>query len=89
MAALNVNSDAYEKTRTEHGRSDPGLHNEDVERHALSLRGKTLTASLAFVAGAGFTLFGYVSDWKHGPYRVLELIGYLPVGMIKALCRHC
>ncbi|KAF9247184.1 general substrate transporter [Melanogaster broomeanus] len=32
---------------------------DDVSTHTLSLRGKKLTASLAFVAGAGFTLFGY------------------------------
>ncbi|KAN0085788.1 General substrate transporter [Tylopilus felleus] len=63
MAALDVDPNANEKTRTEHrdGRSNPvsGLRKEDVERHALSLRGRTLTASLAFVAGTGFTLFGY------------------------------
>ena len=66
MAALDVDPNANEKTRTEHrdGRSHPvsGLRKEDVERHALSLRGRTLTASLAFVAGTGFTLFGYASD---------------------------
>lgn len=28
---------------------------------APRLRGRTLTAALAFVAGTGFTLFGYVS----------------------------
>jgi hypothetical protein len=30
----------------------------DVERYHLTLRGKKLTAALAFVAGTGFTLFG-------------------------------
>lgn len=32
----------------------------EVEQHHLSLRGRRLTAALAFVAGAGFTLFGYI-----------------------------
>ncbi|KAH7924025.1 general substrate transporter [Leucogyrophana mollusca] len=31
----------------------------EVASHALSLRGRKLTASMAFVAGTGFTLFGY------------------------------
>ncbi|KAG0699501.1 general substrate transporter [Suillus ampliporus] len=31
----------------------------EVASHALSLRGRKLTFSIAFVAGAGFTLFGY------------------------------
>jgi len=30
----------------------------NVERYHLTLRGKQLTAALAFVAGTGFTLFG-------------------------------
>ncbi|KAG8216402.1 general substrate transporter [Butyriboletus roseoflavus] len=59
MATLNVGPNANEKTRMKNGRSDPGIPEEDVQRHALSLRGSTLTASLAFVAGTGFTLFGY------------------------------
>ncbi|KAG6379627.1 general substrate transporter [Boletus reticuloceps] len=59
MAALNVGLGANEKTPVGNGRSDVGLCEEDVERHALSLRGRTLTASLAIVAGTGFTLFGY------------------------------
>lgn len=68
MATLNVDPDTNEKTRMKNGRSDPGLREEDVERHALSLRGRTLTISLAFVAGTGFTLFGYAFDWKCGPF---------------------
>lgn len=32
----------------------------DVQAAAPLLRGRTLTAALAFVAGTGFTLFGYV-----------------------------
>jgi hypothetical protein len=32
----------------------------DVERYYLKLRGKKLTAAIAFVAGTGFTLFGSV-----------------------------
>ena len=31
---------------------------EDVEKFSPKLRGRNLTAALAFVAGAGFTLFG-------------------------------
>ncbi|KAH7916337.1 general substrate transporter [Hygrophoropsis aurantiaca] len=38
--------------------NSPGFEDE-VASHTLSLRGRKLTASLAFVAGAGFTLFGY------------------------------
>lgn len=63
MAAVNVDPGANEKIGMEHGRLDPAPREEDVEKHALSLRGKTLTAALAFVAGTGFTLFGYASDW--------------------------
>ncbi|KAF8434584.1 general substrate transporter [Boletus edulis BED1] len=59
MAALNVGLGANEKTPTGNRRSDVGLCDEDIERHALSLRGRTLTASLTIVAGTGFTLFGY------------------------------
>ncbi|KZP12128.1 general substrate transporter [Athelia psychrophila] len=33
--------------------------NTEVESHYLSLRGKRLTAALAFITGTGFTLFGY------------------------------
>ncbi|KAF8122537.1 hypothetical protein EV363DRAFT_1359648 [Boletus edulis] len=55
MATLNVGLAG-------NGRSDVGLCDEDIERHALSLRGRTLTASLAIVAGTGFTLFGYASN---------------------------
>lgn len=53
-APVNVDPDANEKLRIGHI-----LDERDVEKHALSLRGRTLTASLAFVAGTGFTLFGY------------------------------
>lgn len=33
---------------------------DEVRSCAPALRGKRLTAALAFVAGTGFTLFGYV-----------------------------
>ncbi|KAH7916658.1 general substrate transporter [Hygrophoropsis aurantiaca] len=36
-----------------------GLDPAEVAAHAPSLRGRRLTAALAFVAGTGFTLFGY------------------------------
>jgi hypothetical protein len=32
----------------------------DIAAHAPLLRGRKLTAAVAFVAGTGFTLFGYV-----------------------------
>jgi hypothetical protein len=32
----------------------------EVASHALRLRGRKLTISIAFVAGTGFTLFGFV-----------------------------
>ncbi|KAG2126227.1 general substrate transporter [Suillus clintonianus] len=36
-----------------------GLDPVDIAAHAPSLRGRKLTAAVAFVAGTGFTLFGY------------------------------
>ncbi|KAG1768791.1 general substrate transporter [Suillus occidentalis] len=36
-----------------------GLDLADISAHAPSLRGRKLTAAVAFVAGTGFTLFGY------------------------------
>lgn len=35
------------------------ISDEEVERHRPKLRGARLNACLAFVAGTGFTLFGY------------------------------
>jgi hypothetical protein len=37
-----------------------GLDLTDIAAHAPSLRGRKLTAAVAFVAGTGFTLFGCV-----------------------------
>ena len=34
----------------------------EVASHALNLRGRKLTAAIAFVAGTGFTLFGFVQS---------------------------
>lgn len=59
MSTLNTNPDQGEKTHVEHRKISHPLEDEVVS-HALSLRGRKLTASLAFVAGAGFTLFGCV-----------------------------
>lgn len=42
----------------------------EVERHHLSLRGKKLTAALAFVAGTGFTLFGCVCYLGHAKVQL-------------------
>ncbi|KIJ58852.1 hypothetical protein HYDPIDRAFT_33764 [Hydnomerulius pinastri MD-312] len=36
-----------------------GISDEEIAAHAPSMRGRTLTAAVAFVAGTGFTLFGY------------------------------
>lgn len=88
MAAVNVDPGVNEKVQIDHGRSDPASREEDVEKHALSLRGSTLTAALAFVAGTGFTLFGYASDWNDESVSLRLLLGYL-LDMTKALCRHC
>jgi hypothetical protein len=35
------------------------ISDEEIERHRPRLRGARLTGCLAFVAGTGFTLFGY------------------------------
>ncbi|KAG9082483.1 hypothetical protein FRC06_004972 [Ceratobasidium sp. 370] len=35
------------------------ISDEDIERHRPKLRGAKLTGFLAFIAGTGFTLFGY------------------------------
>lgn len=40
--------------------NSPSTFNTEVESHYLSLRGRRLTAALAFITGTGFTLFGYV-----------------------------
>jgi hypothetical protein len=45
-----------------HGQITPefDLDPAEVASHAPSLRGRKLTAAAAFIAGTGFTLFGYV-----------------------------
>ncbi|KAG1724916.1 hypothetical protein EDB19DRAFT_1897841 [Suillus lakei] len=50
-----------EKTDTDHGQINQqfDLDPADIAAHAPSLRGRKLTAAVAFVAGTGFTLFGY------------------------------
>ncbi|KII95223.1 hypothetical protein PLICRDRAFT_34067 [Plicaturopsis crispa FD-325 SS-3] len=40
-------------------RRPPSEFEQEVASHHMKLRGKSLTATLAFVAGTGFTLFGY------------------------------
>lgn len=40
--------------------TDKSPSEAEVESFRLNLRGKRLTAALAFVAGTGFTLFGWV-----------------------------
>lgn len=42
-----------------HTKYDSPEFEEEVKSHALTLRGRRLTAALAFVTGTGFTLFGY------------------------------
>ncbi|KAH8111654.1 general substrate transporter [Phellopilus nigrolimitatus] len=52
-----------EKMSLKHLENITGLHDNQLEReveeHKPRLKGKTLTYMLAFVAGTGFTLFGY------------------------------
>ncbi|KAI0321836.1 general substrate transporter [Amylostereum chailletii] len=36
-----------------------GFSEEEIQAHAPSLRGRKLTAAIAFISGTGFTLFGY------------------------------
>ncbi|KAF9247181.1 hypothetical protein BU15DRAFT_70020 [Melanogaster broomeanus] len=57
MSPLNTNP-PNKKAQIGHEEAKHPLE-DDVSTHTLSLRGKKLTASLAFIAGAGFTLFGY------------------------------
>ncbi|KAF9226436.1 general substrate transporter [Gyrodon lividus] len=59
MSTLGTNDpDPSDNLQIVHDRAEhpPG---HDVPTHTLSLRGRKLTVSLAFVAGTGFTLFGY------------------------------
>lgn len=44
----------------------PSDFDQEVASHAPLLRGRKLTAALAFVAGTGFTLFGYVIQQNFG-----------------------
>ncbi|KAF8897420.1 general substrate transporter [Infundibulicybe gibba] len=53
-----MHSEAVDPTSTEPKLPDDDFQAE-VASHALALRGTKLTMSLAFVTGAGFTLFGY------------------------------
>ncbi|OJA17016.1 hypothetical protein AZE42_00550 [Rhizopogon vesiculosus] len=46
-------------TEEDKQRSEETSFNAEVASHALSLRGRKLTVAIAFVAGTGFTLFGY------------------------------
>lgn len=85
MATSNVDPNTNEKTLMDHEK-ESRLQEEDVERHALSLRGKTLTAALALVAGTGFTLFGYAFCTVFCN-SLSET--WIFVDMIKASCRHC
>ncbi|KAG2067673.1 general substrate transporter [Suillus decipiens] len=50
-----------EKTDTDHQQINQqfDLDSADITAHAPSLRGRKLTAAVAFVAGIGFTLLGY------------------------------
>ena len=53
-----------EKVEVQHIEVLTGLNHEQLQAEVRGsrprLRGKTLTFALAFVAGTGFTLFGYV-----------------------------
>ncbi|KAH7924024.1 general substrate transporter [Leucogyrophana mollusca] len=55
QSVLHEEKQQYEENES----GDPSGFEAEVASHALSLRGRNLTVALAFVAGAGFTLFGY------------------------------
>ncbi|KAH7916336.1 general substrate transporter [Hygrophoropsis aurantiaca] len=59
MAVLKDSSGASSGVEDEKHHFEQTEFEVEVASHALSLRGRKLTASLAFVAGTGFTLFGY------------------------------
>ena len=69
--------------------SDPALREHDVDMYTPSLRGRTLTAALAFVAGTGFTLFGCVYDWLYASSFSLIDMDTLYSDMTRVLCPHC
>ncbi|KAG2090191.1 general substrate transporter, partial [Suillus discolor] len=52
-------SSVAENTDHEQFKQQFGLDPADIAAHTPSLRGHKLTAAVAFVAGTGFTLFGY------------------------------
>lgn len=66
MSASNSNAAADERPSSDlHlGKKDEGVtdavYEAEVQAAAPQLHGRKLTAALAFVAGTGFTLFGYV-----------------------------
>lgn len=53
--------------------SSPDLTEAEVTSHLPRFRGRTLTALISFIAGTGFTLFGYACP----SYRTAD--PYLPV----------
>lgn len=61
------------------------LNPADIAAHTPSLRGRKLTAAVAFVAGTGFTLFGCVKK-----YLTIEILilRFKNLGMTKASCRR-
>ena len=52
--------------------SEPDLTEAEVNSHLPRFRGRTLTALISFIAGTGFTLFGYA----YTPYRTADLGSY-------------
>ncbi|KAH7887856.1 general substrate transporter [Phlebopus sp. FC_14] len=58
MSNFDASPDRGEKAQVEHTKVTLPP-NDEIDSYKLTLRGRKLTASLAFVAGAGFTLFGY------------------------------
>ena len=57
----------------------------EVESLKLPLRGRLLTAAIAFVTGTGFTLFGCVCSYVRCDYSWINLI----LDMTKGSCRLC
>ena len=60
----------------------------EVVASAPRLSGPALTAAIAFVAGTGFTLFGYVCNLRL-PTSVTLAYALHNQGMIRVLCPRC
>ncbi len=50
---------ASDNEKPRHTHHDTPEFEKDVASYHLKLRGRKLTAAIAFISGTGFTLFGY------------------------------